>query len=285
MSETIPNSRNLKTLYRLADDGVPTAQRDLAICLQNGDGVAQDQSAATWWLKKAAEGGDPWAQTQHAILLRSTKDREKECESVEWLKRAVEQGDHRAQLTLGLQQYLGVGTPVDFEAALVSVIMASLGGAQGAEDLLAKLAALPDINSDAVFERVRWANLTFVMGPLVDGHLEGLTMNREHDDGTDEAPWLQYETEAAQGLFATSPGSILDAAFGCGPVTVKDLFVGRAIVGGQHLAAVTISMRNIINSVGSPVCLKPSERALEAAASVIALLHSRKWVRWSYMSF
>jgi hypothetical protein len=237
MSKPDSNSRDPETLYRRADDGDPAAQRDLAICLQNGDGVPQDQSTAHWWLKKAADGGDPWAQTQHAILLRSTKDPAKERESVEWLKRAVEQGDHRAQMTLGSQQYLGIGTPVDFEAALVSMIMASLGGAQGAEDLLAKLAALPDINSDAVFERVRWANLTFIMGPLVDGHLEGLTTNREHDDGTDEAPWLQYETEAAKNLFVAAPVSILDAAFVCGPVTVKDVFVGRALAHVDHRRA------------------------------------------------
>jgi TPR repeat protein len=210
MIELGPRTPDLATLYRQANDGDPAAQCDLAIRLHDGDGVPQDQSAASRWMKKAAEGGDPWAQTQYAIQLRSTGQQESQRESVEWLKRAVEQGDHRAQCTLGAQQHLGVGTPVDLQSALVNMTMASLGGFEGSTSLLAQSAAeLPDINWNAVFERVRWAKLTFIMGPLVEGHLEGLTSNREHDDGTDDARWLQYETETAKNLFMTAPGSIL----------------------------------------------------------------------------
>jgi hypothetical protein len=186
---------------------------------------------------------------------------------------------------LGAQQYLGIGTSVDLEAALVNLTMASLGGFEDSTNLLAKSAAeLPSINWDAVFERVRWAKLAFIMGPLVEGHLEGLTRSREHDDGADDAPWLQYETEAARNLFMTAPGLILDAVFGHA-VSRRDVFVGRAIIGGQTLAAVTISMRDIVDSSANPVCYKPSEEALEAVVSVIALILARQWVRWSYMSF
>jgi hypothetical protein len=53
----------------------------------------------------------------------------------------------------------------------------------------------------------------------------------------------------------------------------------------QTLAAVTISLRDIVDSSGSPVCYKPSEQALEAVVSVIALFCARQWVRWSYISF
>jgi Sel1 repeat len=284
MVEPGPKSRDLETLYRRAEDGDPTAQRDLAVCLHNGDGVSQDWAAAGLWLKKAAEGGDPWAQTQYAINLRSTGEPENQRESVEWLKRAVEQGDHRARCTLGAQQHLGIGTPVDLESALVNLTLASLGGYEDARSMLAPLAALPNINWDAVFERVRWAKLTFIMGPLVDGHLKGLTRNREHDDGTDHAPWLRYETEVAQDLFKPAPGSILDTVFGHA-VSVRNVFVGRAIIGGQTLAAVTISMRDIVDSSGYPACFKPPEPALEFLVSVLAPFCARQWVRWSYMSF
>jgi Sel1 repeat len=230
MVEADPKLRDLETLYRRAEDGNPAAQRDLAVCLHNGDGVPQDQAAAILWLRKAAEGGDPWAQTQHAINLRSTGDPENQRESIEWLERAVEKGDHRARCTLGAQQHLGIGTPVDVESALVNLTMASLGGFEDAKSMLASLAALPNINWDAVYERVRWAKLTFIMGPMVKGHLDLLTSNRERDDGTDHAPWLRYETEVAQDLFKPAPGSILDTVFGRA-VSVRDVFVGRAIIG------------------------------------------------------
>jgi hypothetical protein len=284
MIEPRPNG-DLEILWRRAGDGDPVAQRDLAICLYKGDGVPQDRSAASLLLKMAAEGGDPFAQTRHAIQLRATGEPEKQRESVEWLKRAAEQGDHEAQCTLGAQQHLGIGTAVDLESAMVNLTMASLGGFEHARKLLAQAAAeLPSINWAAVFERVRWAQLTFIMGPLVEGHLEGLTVNREQDDGKDDAPWLRYEREAAERLFMTTPGWILDAVFDHA-VCAKSIFVGRSIIGGQTLAAVTISLRNIVDSSGDPVCFRPSEPALEMVVSIIALLLARKWVGWNYVSF
>jgi TPR repeat protein len=56
-----------------------------SICLHNGEGVARDQLTGAHWFKKAAEGGDAWAQTQYAIQLRLSKLPENERESVEWL--------------------------------------------------------------------------------------------------------------------------------------------------------------------------------------------------------
>src|SRR6266478_6039698 len=84
-----PKNAELEDLRRRAKDGDPAAQRDLAVRLHSGDGLPQDRSSADLWLKKAAEGGDAWAQTQYAIQLRTTKVPTKERESVEWLKRAI----------------------------------------------------------------------------------------------------------------------------------------------------------------------------------------------------
>jgi hypothetical protein len=236
-------------------------------------------------LYRRANDGDSVAQCDLAIQLRSTKQPENERASVEWLKRAAEQGDPRAQFTLGLQQYWGIGTAIDLESALVSMTMASLGGFQDAVPALAQLAELPDANWSAVFDRVRWANLTFVMGPLIDGHLEGLTTYRQHEDGTDDAVWFRYETETAEMLFKkTVPGSILDEAFGY-PVTAKEVFVGRAVIENQTLAAVTISLRDIVASNGNPVCFRPSNKALDLVTELIGLMTARKWVQWRYTSF
>jgi TPR repeat protein len=284
MVEADPKLRDVETLYRRAEDGNPTAQRDFAVCLHNGDGVPQDRAAAMVWMKKAAEGGDPWAQTQYAIHLRSTGEPENQRESVEWLKRAAEQGDHRAQYTLGGQQFLGIGTPVDLESAFVNLTMASLGGSEEAKRMLAEAAGLTSINWDAVYERVRWADLTFIMGPFLEGHLEGLTTYRQHEDSTDDTLWLGYEKETAQILFKPGSGSILNTVFGRA-VSVRNVYVGRAIIGDQTLAAMTISMRDIVDSGGNPAGFKPPEPALELLVSVLAPFCARQWISWSYMSF
>jgi hypothetical protein len=275
MTATDLNSCDPMTLHDLAVAGDPSAQRVLAIRLHTGDGVQVDQQLAGFWLQKAAEHGDSWAQTQHAINLRLTGNPDHERESVEWLTRAVEQGDPWAQFTLGLQQYEGIGTAVDFDAALVNIIQASLGGFEDAGELLPKLLVLPNIDRDAIFERVRWASLTFIMGPLVDGHLTGLR--------ADEALWFQYETDTADLVFVK--GSVLGTALDGGPITVKQVYVGRAIVEGETVAAVTINMRDMIDPGGNPVCVKPADKSLDAVTSVIGLMCARKWIRWSYMSY
>jgi hypothetical protein len=112
-----------------------------------------------------------------------------------------------------------------------------------------------------------------------------LTTYKQQKDGTDDSVWLRYETETAQTLFKkTGPGSILDTLFGCA-VSAKDVYVGRAIIQDQTLAAVTISMRNIVEASGRPVCFKPSREALDAVTGVMGLILARKWIRWSYTSF
>jgi hypothetical protein len=164
--------------------------------------------------------------------------------------------------------------------------MAALGGFEDAKGPLTQMAkALPDATWNAVFDRVQWAYLTFIIGPLVDGHLEGLTTYRQHKDGTDDSVWLRYETETAEGLFKkTEPGSILDTLFDCA-VCAKDVHVARVIIRDQTLAAVTISMRDIVDASGRPVCFMPSREALDLITELLGLMMARKWVRWSYTSF
>jgi Sel1 repeat len=273
-----------KELLNRANEGDIDAQRDLAIRLYNGDGLPQDLVRANLYLKKAADGGDPWAQTTYAIQLRATKEPEKERESIEWLTRAVAQGDPRARCNLGAQQFLGIGTPVDRESAIVNYITASLTGYEDAREFLNKVKdEVPTDSWSKIFDRVRWPDLTFIMGPLADGHLDECTKDREQDDGTETAQWLEYERETAKSLFMAEKSS-LAVAFDCA-VQVKDLYVGRAMIEGHTFAAVTISMRNIVAPDGFPICSKPPTESLKALTDVIGLLGARKWVRSSYNTF
>ena len=260
------------------------AQRNLAIRLYNGEGIQRDQGAAFLWVKRAADGGDAWAQTTFAIELRKTKTAESERESVRWLSLAADQGDPRARFNLGLQQLLGTGTSVDLESSAVKIIMASLAGIDEARKCFDDVRPAFHENSwERVFNRVKWSLLTIVMGPLVEGHLDGIRQLQETDDGSDNALWLEYERKSAETMFL-GEGSPLDGAFG-EQVIVKKIFVGRAIVEGKLVAAITINLRDIVLKDGFPVYWKPTHDGMNAAAAMIGYLQAREWVRYSYLSF
>jgi hypothetical protein len=106
-----PVDLELDALIGKALGGDVECQRYLAIRLHYADSAPHDKSAALIFLRKAAEGGDPWAQTTLAIELRNTKKPDKEEESVRWLSLAAEQRDARARLTLGTQQFSGSARP------------------------------------------------------------------------------------------------------------------------------------------------------------------------------
>jgi hypothetical protein len=276
-------------LISRANAGEAEAQRELAIKLHEGNGIARDEIAAAGWLRKAAEGGDAWSQTTYAINLRSTKDPENERQSVRWLALAAEQGDARARLTLGTQQFLGIGTDIDFESAAVNEIMASLSGFADASALFAKVK--DSITPDAwkrIIERVRWANLMFIMGPPVDGYLDeafGL-FQQDKGDGKNAARWLKHEMELAGTLFlqkGQDEESILDAIFGV-PVRLKKVSVATALLEGGAFASTTISLKDVVQADGIPVWWKPPRESIDAVMPRIDRLANRKWIRWSYMS-
>ncbi len=288
--DRLPLDRNTEIckLISEAAAGEPEAQRDLALRLHGGDEIQQDANAAHYWLHRAAESGDPWSQTTYALLLKRSDDPEVEREKVRWLSLAAEQGDDRALFNLGLKQLLGEGTAADPELGAANVLRASLAGfadARGAIEM-AKT-AIPDELWPSIIERVKWPDLIFLLGPLAEGHLDAVRVSQENDDGSDDAVWLRYAREAADAMFLGSKdqeSSMLDAAFG-EKVSIKQIYVGRAHVGGKTHVAVTISLRNIQMANGFPVYWKPSKEGLDAVASLIGMLEARTWVRWNYVSF
>ena len=278
----------IEDLISRANAGEADAQRDLAIKLQQGGGVARDEIAAAYWLRKAAEGGDAWSQTTQAINLRSTKDPENERQSVRWLMLAAEQGDARARLTLGAQQFLGIGTDVDIEFAAVNEIMASLSGYAEAYELFGKVKDL--IAPDAwkrIIERVRWAKLTFIMGPPVEDRF-GEAFQRfqqEKGGGENAIRWLEHEKVLAEKLFlekGESGGSIPDAIFGA-PVNVTHVAVETAFIDGEAFVSATISLKDVLQADGMPVWWMPLRESIEAVIPHIDHLASRKWIRWAYV--
>ena len=162
-------SLNLDELLACGNVGDVEAQRELAIRFHNGDGVEYNEDAARAWLRVAAINGDAWSQRMHATVLRATEEPEKERESVYWLTLSAKQGDNEARYYLGAQQFLGVGTGVDVEAAAVNFVLASLNGHEMAQSAFRKI--VPRLQPDSwasISARVNWAQLTFVMGKSAD---------------------------------------------------------------------------------------------------------------------
>jgi len=122
---------------------------------------------------------------------------------------------------------------------------------------------------------------------MVEGHLDGIRISQENDDGSDDAEWFVYERETAEKFFLSSEkedGSILDTAFE-EKVTIEKIYVGRTIHSDKTYASVSINLQNIKLTDGHPVYWMPSEEALEAATNIIGYFGARTWVRWNYLSF
>ena len=270
-----------------AEEGDPYFQGHLAYVLFNGDGVPRDEKLARYWLEKAVEGEDPWALTTHAIELRTEGGFKNFIESTRLLEAAAQKGDARAHLNLGLHLLEGIGTEKDLNRGVSECLMGALTGFPDAVSFFQKLQKLPEVDWDLVFEHVRWPNLTFIMGPLAEGHLEGLTANRVQDNGTEEeAAWFKYERDVAVNLFrpASGEGTLIDTLFGA-PTTIAEIYVGRAIISDEPLAAITINLGNIRMPGGKYVTRRPDEDALNSVSNLIATLEARKWVRWVYQTF
>jgi TPR repeat protein len=270
------------TLER-AESGDPTAQGYLAHLLIKGEAVPRDNDAALHWLLKAVAGEDPWALTSYAMYLRSSSD----AECVRLLEIAAKKGDARAHHALGDQLIAGIGTEKNLHRAAAELLMASFAGSTEAAADFAKLSPIfrPD-DWPLIFNFVRWPILTVLMGPLAEGHLPDLTQNRLEDDGTDDAQWFQYERQTADNLFLTGPGksSLLDMVFG-DSVTVKSVYVGRAVITGERVAAVTINFGNVLLKSGHPPFHRPRNEDFDALLVAIAAIEFRKWLRWAYQSF
>jgi hypothetical protein len=274
-------------MLKRAEDGDPTAQGFLAHAFFNGEGVADNKEVARYWLLKAVAGKDPWSLTVRAIELRSMGDPTSLTESARLLEIAAGKGNAVGHFTLGLHLLEGIGIEKDAHRGVAELLMASFAGSTDAAELFNKYkVTVSEKYWPLVFDHVRWPILTFVMGPLVDGHLDGLTQNRLEDDGTNNAPWLQYERKVADGLFVNHSENnfALDQIFG-DHVTINSILVGRAIVAGQPVAATSISFGNVLLPTGYPPFYRPTDDALNFVTSTIGGLEARKWVRWMYQSF
>lgn len=118
------NPTNIPTEYceelvKLAENGNPKAQVNLALCYSESKGVKQNFSEAVKWLGKAVEQNDPEAMYWLSIAYnRGIGVEQSDVKSIELLRKSAELGWVQSQLELGGCYRGGLGVQPDYEESL-----------------------------------------------------------------------------------------------------------------------------------------------------------------------
>ncbi len=105
--------------------GGADSQLRLAYAYGTGQGVAQDDEKASYWYRRAAEGGEPRAQLalggRYDQGLGVPKDVEA---ATRWFRAAADQGNPEAQLAMAFRHEEGLGVERDRVQAAMWMILA-----------------------------------------------------------------------------------------------------------------------------------------------------------------
>jgi TPR repeat protein len=103
-------AKALKLARPLAEDGNPHAEAIVGTAYYRGRGVAQNDTEAASWFKRAAEQGDPVARFTLGVMYGEGRGVPQDfAEGARWYRLAAEQGDAQAQYNLGLAYARGEG--------------------------------------------------------------------------------------------------------------------------------------------------------------------------------
>ena len=275
---------DIETLFQRAEAGETIAQRDLAFRLHEGIGVAQDFSAAAFWLRRAATGGDAWAQTTLAITLRKSRHPEEEAEAVYWLKIAAAQGDTRAVFNLGLHEFHGIGMPKNISNGISNVLRSSISGNEDARSFFDQLKSY-NLKSEIEIcnNTIEWPILSIFLGPNPPGHLSGifdLTASerlggKKHDD------LMEYERQNARILFEKD--SLLKIAYKQN-INSDKYKITQSIIGGEYATTISFSGSDITLADGSPAHWRPFSEDMNQLIGALQAITMRTWIRWVWMT-
>ncbi len=95
---------------RAAEPTDATAQYNLGVRYQRGQGVPQDYAEAMKWFRKAADQGNSEAQFNLGVMYADGQGVPQDhAAATTWYRKAADQGDADAQVNLGLIYYNGIG--------------------------------------------------------------------------------------------------------------------------------------------------------------------------------
>ena len=135
----------------LAEQGDASAQFNLGLMYDNGDGVPKDGKTAVKWWRLAAEQGHAKSQYNLGLMYEDGQGvPQNDKTAVKWYRLAAEQGDAFAPGNLGAMYAFGQGVPQDtVYAHMWGNIAASNGNENGVKlrDLVAKEMTPADIST------------------------------------------------------------------------------------------------------------------------------------------
>jgi len=130
----------------LADQGNASAQYNLALMYDTGEGVPKDDKEAVKWYRLAADQGDADAQYNLGWMYLNGEGIPKDDkQAVKWFRLAADQGDASAQYNLGSMYASGRGIPKD---NLLAYMWTNIAGANGL-DVEKNMGILKDLMSQA----------------------------------------------------------------------------------------------------------------------------------------
>ena len=116
----VPEDRGQAALFfrKAAEQGLASAQNDLAFAYECGRGVPKDDNQAAFWYRKAADQGDADSQFMLAVMYQEGRGVPYNPEqAVFWFRESAEQDDAGAQIMLGGIYEAGEFVPQDYAQA------------------------------------------------------------------------------------------------------------------------------------------------------------------------
>jgi len=145
----------LRIFTALAKAGDAKAQYVLALMYEEGQGTAEDQSAAVSWVRRAAEQGYAPAQNNLACALSEGRGvRQDHAAAFAWFLKAAQQGDAHACCNLAGCYEDGEGVARDDVSALAWYALAEQQGDASAGTKRAALAKTVSLGIAAAAEQL-----------------------------------------------------------------------------------------------------------------------------------
>ncbi len=116
----VPEDRGQAALFfrKAAEQGLASAQNDLAFAYECGRGVPKDDNQAAIWYRKAADQGDADAQFMLAVMYVEGRGVPRDTErAISWFRKSANQEDVGAQIELASIYDAGEIVPQDYAQA------------------------------------------------------------------------------------------------------------------------------------------------------------------------
>ena len=127
-------SELVDSLKAVAEHGDATAQFNLGLMYETGEGVPQNDTEAVRWYRMAAEQGFADAQFKLGLMYETGEGvPQNDTEAVRWYRMAAEQGNVTAQFNLGVMYAAGEGIPKDYVQAYAWYNIAAAQGNEAAK--------------------------------------------------------------------------------------------------------------------------------------------------------